>query len=226
MTTSVLTPARIAGIAVGAVLVNVLLFIVMENMISRDRVRIVDAMDAQTIDFVRTSIEDQTKTKDRRRKPPPKPKEIKRPQARMDPNIAADAAELPTTTAMMNITSLLGEGGGVALGARLVQGSGQAMMDVMMASELTPLSRLPPQYPPTALMREVEGYVEVLFDVMEDGTVQNPRVIDSQPARVFDRAAVNAVARWRFQPVVRDGKPVVVLAQVHIEFNLPPEEQF
>ena len=226
MTTAVLTPTRMAGIAVGAVLVNVLLFVVMENMISRERVRIVDALDAQTIDFVRTSIDDQTKTKDRRRKPPPKPKEIKRPQARMDPNIAADAAELPTTTAMMNITSLLGDGGGVALGARLVQGSGEAMMDVMMASELTPVSRLPPQYPPTALMREVEGYVEVLFDVMEDGTVENPRVIDADPPRVFDRAATAAVARWRFQPVVRDGRPVVVRAQVHIEFNLPPEEQF
>ena len=224
MTTAVLTPARMVGIGAVALLVNVLLFVVMENMISRDRVRVIDAMDAQTIDFVRTSIEDQTKTKDRRRKPPPKPKEIKRPQARMDPKIAADAAELPTTAAMMNITSLLADGGGVALGARMVQGSGRAMMDVMMASELTALSRLPPQYPPTALMRELEGYVDVLFDVMEDGTVQNPKVLDAKPARVFDRAATAAVSRWRFQPVVREGKPVVVRAQVHIEFNLPPAE--
>ena len=218
-----LTTPRMLVIVAVALAVNAVLFVIMENMISRDRVRVIDAVDAATIDFVRTSIDDQTKTKDRRRKPPPKPKEIKRPQARMDPKIAADAAELPTTAAMMNITSLLGDGGGVALGAQLVQGSGETMMEVMMASELTPLSRLPPQYPPTALMRELEGYVEVLFDVMEDGTVQNPVVLEAKPVRVFDRAATTAVSRWRFQPVVRNGKPVVVRAQVYIEFNLPPE---
>lgn len=223
MTDSVLTPVRAAAIGSIALLVNVGLFVTMENMVSQDRVRVIDAMDAQTIDFVRTSIDDQTKTKDRRRKPPPKPKQIKRPQARMDPNIAADAAELPTTAAMMNITSFLADGGGVALGSQLVQGSGRAMMDVMMASELTALSRLPPQYPPSALMREQEGYVDVLFEVAEDGTVHNPVVVGSSPPRVFDRAATAAVSRWRFQPVVREGRPVAVLAQVHVEFNLPDD---
>ena len=223
MSTSVLTPARAGAIGAVALLVNVALFVTMENMVSQDRVRVIDAMDANTIDFVRTAIDDQTKTKDRRRKPPPKPQEIKRPQARMDPNIAAEATELPTTAAMMNITSFLGDGGGVALGSQLVQGSGRAMMDVMMASELTALSRLPPQYPPAALMRELEGYVDVLFDVAEDGSVHNPVVVGSSPPRVFDRAATTAVSRWRFQPVVREGRPVAVKAQVHVEFNLPEE---
>lgn len=204
-----------------AVLINAGLFLTMENMISRERVRLVDALEANTIDFVRTSIDDQTKTKDRRRKPPPKPKDIKRPLARMDPNVAAEAAELPTTAAMMNITSLLADGGGVALGQRLVQGRGSAMMDVLMASELTALSRLPPQYPPSALMREQEGYVEVLFDVELDGSVSNAVVIESRPARIFDRAATTAVSRWRFQPVVREGVPTRVKARVRVEFSLP-----
>ncbi len=216
--------ARYSAIGAIALVVNIGLYVVMENMISRDRVRVLDVVDAQTIDFVRTAMDDQTKTKDRRRKPPPKPKEIKRPQARMDPNIAAEATELPTAAAMMNITSFLADGGGVALGSQLVQGSGDQMMGVMMASELTALSRLPPQYPPSALMREVEGYVDVMFEVAIDGSVQNPVVIEANPPRVFDRAALAAVSRWRFQPVVREGRPVVVLAQVHMEFNLPEEE--
>ena len=208
-----------------ALVINAGLFYTMENMISRDRVRLVGALEANTIDFVRTRIDDQTKTKDRRRKPPPKPKDIKRPQARMDPNIAAEAAQLPTTAAMMNITSLLTDGGGVALGQRLVQGSGSVMMDVLMASELTALSRLPPQYPPSAMMREQEGYVEVLFDVELDGSVSNASVIESQPPRIFDRAATAAVSRWRFQPVVREGVPTKVKARVRVEFSLPKEER-
>ncbi len=214
---------RYGMIALGALAINAGLFITMENMISRERVRLVDALDAQTIDFVRTAVDDQTKTKDRRRKPPPKPKQIKRPQARLDPNIVADATELPTAANMMSITSFLGEGGGVAIGAQLVQGSGSAAMEVMMASELTALSKLPPQYPPSALMREIEGYVNVRFDVATDGTVHNAEVIDAKPSRIFNSAAVAAVSRWRFQPVVRNGRAVAVTARVLIEFELPEE---
>lgn len=225
MVPSVANSSRYVTLLILAVAINVGLFLIMENMISRERVRLVDVLDANTIDFVRTNIDDQTKTKDRRRKPPPKPKDIKRPQARMDPNVAAEAAELPTTAAMMNITSLLAGTGGVALGQRLVQGSGSAMMDVLMASELTALSRLPPQYPPSALMRGQEGYVEVLFDVELDGSVSNASVIESKPTRIFDRAATGAVARWRFQPVVRDGQPTRVKARVRVEFNLPKDQR-
>ena len=82
-----------------ALLLNAGLFLTMENMISQERVRVIDALEANTIDFVRTAIDDQTKTKDRRRKPPPKPQEIKRPQARMDPNIAGEAAQLARSLA-------------------------------------------------------------------------------------------------------------------------------
>ncbi|MGI9324061.1 MAG: energy transducer TonB [Pseudomonadales bacterium] len=214
---------RYGVIALGALAINAALFVTMESMISRERVRLVDALDAQTIDFVRTPVNDETKIKDRRRKPPPMPKQIKRPQARMDPNIAADATELPTAANMISITSFLGAGGGVAIGAQLVQGSGAAAMEVMMASELTALSKLPPQYPPSALMREIEGYVNVRFDVATDGSVHNAEVIDAKPSRIFNSAAVAAVSRWRFQPVVRNGRTVAVTARVLIEFDLPEE---
>ena len=220
---SLASGARLTTLLLLALLINAGLFLTMENMISQERVRLIGAFEANTIDFVRTNIEDQTKTKDRRRKPPPKPKDIKRPQARMEPNVAAEAAQLPTTAAMMNITSLLSDGGGVLVGQRLVQGSGSAMMGVLMASELTALSRLPPQYPPSALMREQEGYVEVLFDVELDGSVSGAEVIESKPKRIFDRAAIAAVSRWRFQPVVREGAPVQVRARVRVEFTSPKD---
>ena len=66
-------------------------------------------------------------------------------------------------------------------------------------------------------MREQEGYVEVLFDVEIDGSVANAQAIDSRPPRIFDRAAVAAVSRWRFQPVVREGSPVKVKAKVKVK---------
>ncbi|HEY0502005.1 MAG TPA: TonB family protein, partial [Lysobacter sp.] len=34
-----------------------------------------------------------------------------------------------------------------------------------------------------------------------DGSVTAARVVRSNPARIFDREAVNAVRKWRFQPI-------------------------
>jgi protein TonB len=43
--------------------------------------------------------------------------------------------------------------------------------------------------------------VIVEFTVGTDGSVTSARVVRGNPPRVFDREAVAAVRRWRFQPV-------------------------
>ena len=58
-----------------------------------------------------------------------------------------------------------------------------------------------PQYPPAALRSGESGEVVVEFTVNPDGSVSNPRVVRANPPRVFDRAALNAVRNWRFQPI-------------------------
>lgn len=63
------------------------------------------------------------------------------------------------------------------------------------------LSTPPPDYPSAALRDGRSGQVLVEFTVNTDGSVSNPRVVRAEPARVFDRAALAAVRRWRFQPV-------------------------
>lgn len=68
-----------------------------------------------------------------------------------------------------------------------------------------PLVRIPPQYP-TQCMRsagELETVV-VEFDVTPEGQVVNPRVLDATNS-CFNRAALRAVQRWRYQPRVIDG---------------------
>ena len=69
------------------------------------------------------------------------------------------------------------------------------------ASDLRPLSMPPPRYPPDALRAGTSGEVQVEFTVGTDGSVTAARVVRSNPARIFDREAVNAVRKWRFQPV-------------------------
>lgn len=69
------------------------------------------------------------------------------------------------------------------------------------AADLRPLSTPAPSFPPDALRAGTAGEVQVEFTVGTDGSVTAARVVNAEPRRVFDRAALDAVQRWRFQPV-------------------------
>ena len=58
-----------------------------------------------------------------------------------------------------------------------------------------------PRYPPEALRAGTSGEVLVEITVGTDGSVTNARVVRATPARVFDREALNAVRRWKFEPI-------------------------
>jgi TonB family protein len=59
---------------------------------------------------------------------------------------------------------------------------------------------VPPEYPKQALKRGVGGEVRVRFTLDADGKVKSAEVVNANPADVFDRAALDAVRRWRFKP--------------------------
>jgi len=69
-----------------------------------------------------------------------------------------------------------------------------------------PLVRVEPQYPPQASRRGLEGWVQVRFTISTAGTVKDPSVVRSSH-EVFERAAVQAVTKWKYQPQLTAGKP-------------------
>jgi len=69
------------------------------------------------------------------------------------------------------------------------------------STELRAISTPAPRYPPDAYRDGTQGEVQVEFTVGTDGSVSGARVVRSTPPRVFDREALSAVKRWRFQPV-------------------------
>lgn len=73
------------------------------------------------------------------------------------------------------------------------------------APTLRPVSTPAPRYPAEALRSGTSGEVLMEITVGTDGSVTNARVLRATPSRVFDREALNAVKRWRFEPV---GAPV------------------
>ena len=76
------------------------------------------------------------------------------------------------------------------------------------AGEETPLVRINPQYPIKAQMQGIEGWVLVRFDVTPRGTISNAKVVRSEPPRIFDRSALQAVVKWRYKPRMEGGKAV------------------
>ena len=77
----------------------------------------------------------------------------------------------------------------------------------------------PPDYPRRALRRGIEGTVLVRVDVGPDGVPTSVGISQSSRSRELDRAAIEAVERWRFRPAMADGRPTVGTVVVPIDFN-------
>ncbi len=87
--------------------------------------------------------------------------------------------------------------------------------------DAVPLVRIDPEYPQRELVRGTEGWVQVQFSVTGGGTVRDATVVASEPRGVFDEAALEAIARWRYNPRVEGGVAVErVGLQTVIRFQL------
>jgi periplasmic protein TonB len=71
-----------------------------------------------------------------------------------------------------------------------------------------PQVRIDPDYPPQAKDRGIEGWCHVRFTVTKEGRVKDVVVVAAKPQNIWDRAAIRAVSNWRYQPALKDGKPV------------------
>ncbi len=64
-----------------------------------------------------------------------------------------------------------------------------------------PVYRETPEFPREALREGIEsGSVQARLSVNEAGKVTKVEIIEAKPRRVFDRAVIAALSRWRFQP--------------------------
>ncbi|MGN6118778.1 MAG: energy transducer TonB [Rhodanobacter sp.] len=87
-------------------------------------------------------------------------------------------------------------------------------------SEAVLVKAIAPHYPPSAVRARQQGWVVVAFQIDADGTTSDIKVVDSEPRRIFDRAAMEAVARYQFTPAMRNGVPVASQRTQRIEFKL------
>ena len=86
-------------------------------------------------------------------------------------------------------------------------------------SSPVPTSRPAPQYPRAALRAGIEGTVRVQVDVGPDGGPTSVSLDQGSGHRELDRAALDAVKRWRFRPAMANGQPTVGRLTVPIQFT-------
>jgi TonB family protein len=82
------------------------------------------------------------------------------------------------------------------------------------------IQRVNPEYPPEAERKGAEGTVEVSFTVSPEGKVSDVIIVSAEPSDIFDRAAVDAVRRWRYEPKKVGGVPVEAHLQARVQFKL------
>lgn len=83
-----------------------------------------------------------------------------------------------------------------------------------------PLLQTPMQYPPRAKASGVTGYVILSLLIGPTGQVEKVKVLEAQPAGVFDEVAAAGVQAWKFEPASYKGAAVRVWATQKVRFDL------
>lgn len=211
---------RLLGSLAAACVIAAGLFVLMMFMVSNTDPGLSEGKKLSAVDFIRFDQEqNRTRTKDRRKPPEEPPPEEPPPPA---PDVAKNAPRPDAPPPKMDVpdieTSMSFEGGPY-IGEAAASGAGRSAAG-SASTEVVPVVKVPPTYPNTAKRANIEGYVTMEFTVRPDGSVSNIQVVDAQPPRMFNRAAKEALSRWKFRPREQDGKRVARNARQTIRFSL------
>ena len=81
----------------------------------------------------------------------------------------------------------------------------------------------PIAYPGWARHKGLEGLLVAVFEILEDGSVGQWQIVKSTGDELLDKAAVKAFLTWKFQPAMKNGRPVKSYIQIPINFELSEE---
>lgn len=197
---------RLLAVSAAAAAVTFALFWVMQALIGVAG-EMLEEKPSFVVDFVRLKRDTEPEIKKREipdRKPP----------------------EQPPPPPQMNFSQNLNPDDGIGVIVPIVEAS----LDLMIADlgaggsdrDVVPLVRIQPQYPMSAKQRGVEGWVELRFTITAAGTVADIVVTASVPGTIFNKSAVQAVSKWKYNPKIENGtavdRPGV---RQRIKFELP-----
>lgn len=101
---------------------------------------------------------------------------------------------------------------------------GAPLQSSMRSNMATPLVRVEPRYPVEAARQGISGWVRLNFSIDESGSVMDVSVVAAEPKNIFEREAIRALRRWKYQPQLVEGKAIKQTnLQVQLDFQLQQE---
>lgn len=185
------------------------LFSVMQRLIWPTDIEVNTSDSAQTLSYVRVIPKERVHKKTRHL---PEMKKSQEPPPER-PTLSPFKIEAPTPVpvTMPSLTSSLSLNLYVGLGAQLLGA---------VDGNVIPLVKIAPMYPRQARAQGIEGWVNVGITISKTGTVLDVKILGSEPRRVFERAAIRSVYRWKFKPEIIEGAAIENYSTQMIHFTL------
>lgn len=184
------------------------LFVVMAKLIANSSRPAEEVPPAPVIDIVMSPPDETTQT--RQRVPPPPP-----PPPQQPPKITPVEPDVDDA----NTDGMSFEMPGVDTGGASIDIGGVGAM--RSDGDATPIVRIEPKYPIQAARDGKEGWVRLSFTINEVGGVEDVKVLEADPKRIFDREAMRALRKWKYKPKIVDGKPEKQFnMRVQLDFKL------
>lgn len=173
-------------------LVVVSLFWLMQVLIQNTQQSIDDTATATFLDFIRIK---------------PIKKQNSRPKKPVQPKVIPETPDIPPM-----LKSDLSFDNVSPVSVNIKPSINMADSNFILApssGDYLPLVRIAPIYPENARRKGIEGSCIIQFDVNEQGATRNIRVIKCG-SKYFHRSSIKAVARFKYQPRMVNGKAVTV----------------
>lgn len=208
MATVIIVRSGVRYVIAGAMALSMTFLLLwgMQQLIAGGNDVMSDPVKGNVLDFIRLKKDEATVKKERKVKKPAKPKEP--PQMRTPPMQQSNPNASATKNSFAaDIQADVGLSGGLNLDSS--------------DGDYLPIVKVAAVYPRRAQTRGIEGFVVVEFTVTKTGAVTSPLIIHAEPEGVFDRAALDAVVKFKYKPRVVDGVAMAVAGvQNKISFEI------
>ncbi len=194
---------RALTILSAASLITFSLFIFMAYLVSSDEVRITESLPPVFVEVNQNKPDTPLRTRVKKLpEPPVAPKPMPKLITAVDKGTGVTLGDVISIKPPTN-TSVIGE------------------IPIAPDHDARPIVRISPKYPITAARDGIEGWVKLAFDINKLGEVVNISILDSNPKRIFDRAAKQALKKWKYKAKSMAGEFVNQTNQtVQLDFNM------
>ena len=193
--------------------VSLSIFIGMEKMTNSTNTKDLKKEDIPQLVYLRDSKDSQINKKTRIQPKKPDVQKLKKvdlQQPKIKMAIQKNVKIQPIVTKNINLSSISSLNGtqiNVSIG-------------LVDANTLMTLSKIYPSYPRRAKMLRKEGFVQLQFQIDNNGYIHNPVVVKSNPKGVFEQSALKAIKRWRFRPLKDSDKNALIDATITFNYRL------